>query len=78
MEVSILCDRKNTNINKTQVGFINFIVKPSFKTLNDLSPELKRFLDLINLNLSKYKKLSILEDGGVIDEYPNETENIDS
>lgn len=31
MRIAPLCDRRNHNLSKSQVGFINFIVRPSFK-----------------------------------------------
>ena len=33
--ISLLCDRNTTNINKSQIGFINFIVKPTFDCLKN-------------------------------------------
>lgn len=37
MEVSFLCDRNTTEIAGGQGGFINFVVIPIFKQLNDIS-----------------------------------------
>lgn len=36
MEASPLCDRVKTNIPSSQIGFIEYIVSPCFKTLHDL------------------------------------------
>ena len=42
--MSFLCDRHNTDIPRTQPGFINFIVLPLFRTLTDLMPPLAKMV----------------------------------
>jgi cAMP-specific phosphodiesterase 4 len=40
LEITMLCDRKTTNISKSQVGFIDFVVKPYFEALTVILPEM--------------------------------------
>jgi cAMP-specific phosphodiesterase 4 len=58
MTVSMLCDRKTTKINKSQVGFINFVVLPQFETMLNVIPEIKPYLDGILTNLKIYENLA--------------------
>ena len=55
LPVSMLCDRTNTNINKSQVGFIKFVVRPQFIMIGNLIPEIKEYLDNIEKNLKYYE-----------------------
>jgi hypothetical protein len=36
----MLCDRKTTNVAKSQMGFIDFVVYPYFEAMTDLIPDL--------------------------------------
>jgi hypothetical protein len=38
LPVSFLCDRKTTNVTKSQPGFLSFIVQPLFTALVEFSP----------------------------------------
>ena len=49
--ISMLCDRTTTNINKSQIGFIKFVVKPQFDLLMNIIPDIKTYLDNIAKNL---------------------------
>ena len=42
LPVSQFMDREITNIAKSQIGFINFIIKPSFEIAHMLLPQIKR------------------------------------
>ena len=53
LPVSMLCDRSNTFIPKTQLGFINFIVIPQFEMMKCLIPEIQPYFDNININLKR-------------------------
>lgn len=57
LTVSLMCDREKTDIFKSQLGFINFIVEPTFKLMLDLNPNIKSFYSNILENLDNYKKL---------------------
>ena len=37
----MLCDRHTTNVAKSQVGFINFVIVPYYKTLSAIFPALE-------------------------------------
>lgn len=50
LPVSLLCDRETTNTNKSQVGFITFIVAPTFETLLHFIPEIYPYMDNIKSN----------------------------
>ena len=55
LSVSLLCDRATTDINKAQVGFIKFVVRPTFECLKNIIPELATYIDYINKNLKMYE-----------------------
>ena len=55
VNVSLLCDRQTTNVNKSQVGFINFIVLPLFEAVADFEPKSVVFCDNLKANLKKYQ-----------------------
>lgn len=40
MEISLLCDRKTTNVGKSQIGFIDFVVLPYFDALSKIMPDM--------------------------------------
>jgi len=39
LPISPLCDRANTDLKQSQVGFIKFVVRPSCETLGEIIPE---------------------------------------
>lgn len=43
-------DRCTTNIAKSQIGFINFIIKPSYETMHSYLPGIQRMLQGIDQN----------------------------
>ena len=55
--VSFLCDRKDINVPKSQVGFIKAFICPVFELLKDIFPTLDFFLDNANANLNKWNSL---------------------
>ena len=57
LPVSILCDREKVNINKSQIGFINFIVLPTFETLLNIVPEIEPYVIAGKTNLSRYENV---------------------
>lgn len=60
MPVSLLCDRDTTNIVKAQIGFINFIVKPTFDCIINFFPEIIPYLNTIEDNLKRYESKNLL------------------
>ena len=59
---SILCDRETTNVNKSQIGFISFIVKPTFDLLVNILPEISPLNDFIKINLRHYQNICSQEE----------------
>lgn len=55
LAVSYLCDRYTADTPKSQVGFINAFIIPSFKVLTSLCPTLEVFLTNAKLNLHRWE-----------------------
>lgn len=53
--ISMLCDRKTTNISKSQIGFIKFVVSPQFELIINILPELQEYMINMNKNLKYYE-----------------------
>lgn len=68
LNVTILCDRETTDINKSQIGFIKFVVKPTFETLLILAPEIQTYIEYINRNCKMYEELAAAIDGSNVNE----------
>jgi hypothetical protein len=62
LSVSLLCDRETTNINKSQIGFIQFVVAPTFETLLNFLPDISPYYDTIKENLTRYEGLVLEEE----------------
>ena len=56
LPISLLCDRKTTDINKAMIGFINFVVMPSMDMLCNLIPEIRFYSENVRINLRYYIK----------------------
>ena len=54
-DVSQFMDRCTTNIAKSQVGFINFIIKPSFEAATIFLPGIHRNLENMEINKRNYE-----------------------
>ena len=51
LEVSAMCDRDTANIEKSQVGFISFIVQPLWETWAELVyPDINHIMDILRTN----------------------------
>jgi cAMP-specific phosphodiesterase 4 len=50
MPISMLCDRTTVKINKSQMGFINFVVIPQFEMMLNIMPEIQPYLDAVQVN----------------------------
>jgi len=48
--ISLLCDRSKPNVEKSQVGFIDVVVAPLFRTLMVVAPEIKVCCDTLDSN----------------------------
>ena len=57
LPISMLCDRKTTHIAKSQIGFINFAVKPSYEALMNFTPEISAYMDNIVENLRRFENI---------------------
>jgi len=57
--VSTMTDRKNTNIATAQLGFIDFVIRPTFEIWSQYLPTVKIHLDSLIQNRAKWE---ILED----------------
>ncbi|XP_055587770.1 cAMP-specific 3',5'-cyclic phosphodiesterase isoform X4 [Uranotaenia lowii] len=58
MDISPMCDRHNATIEKSQVGFIDYIVHPLWETWGDLvHPDAQDILDMLEENRDYYQSL---------------------
>jgi hypothetical protein len=55
LAISPLCDRNTVDVVKSQLGFINFVVLPTFEMLLNVIPEVKTYVELVRHNLSVYE-----------------------
>ena len=56
MDISPMCDRNNAAIEKTQVGFIDFVVRPVWETWADLvNPDAQHILETLENNKQYYQ-----------------------
>ena len=56
LEISNLCDRNAVNIAKSQVGYLNFVIEPYYKTLSAIFPKMEYTLDEIDGNREYWKE----------------------
>lgn len=54
--ITIMCDRETTSITKSQIGFISFVVRPTFEILKKLNPAISPYCENITLNLKLYEE----------------------
>uniref|UniRef100_A0A8C4SLG4 Phosphodiesterase n=1 Tax=Erpetoichthys calabaricus TaxID=27687 RepID=A0A8C4SLG4_ERPCA len=58
MEISAMCDKHNASIEKSQVGFIDYIVHPLWETWADLvHPDAQEILDTLEDNREWYQSM---------------------
>lgn len=62
MPVSMLCDRDTTNVNKSQVAFIQFVVAPTYETIMNFMPKISPYYDAIQKNLKRFESLVMEEE----------------
>ena len=77
LAISMLCDRKTTKRPDSQIGFINFVVKPSYEVLAGVVTSVGRnVLPVIESNLEYWKKEKNEKDLEVIAEDDEAEENV--
>lgn len=54
LPISMLCDRDNTNIAKSQGGFISFVVMPIFSQMVNVMPNLQECIDQLKSNKEEW------------------------
>jgi hypothetical protein len=59
LSISPLCDRNTVDISKTQLGFINFVVLPTFEILLDVIPEISPYVDNVRSNFAIYENRAL-------------------
>lgn len=58
LDISPMCDRQNATVEKSQVGFIDYIVHPLWETWADLvHPDAQDILDMLEENRDYYQSL---------------------
>ena len=58
LPISLNCDRDTINVSKSQIGFINFLVKPTFECLLNIIPQCNDYRINLNNNYEYFKELS--------------------
>eukprot|EP00347_Sterkiella_histriomuscorum_P006963 403350769 len=66
LEITLLCDRKTTNVGKSQIGFIDFVVIPYFDAISRILPEMSYTVDQLRINKEQWAR--------TVDHYENEKE----
>lgn len=70
LEISLLCDRKTTNVAKSQLGFADFVVLPYFDALTKVLPRMQFTVDQMKINKEEWIKL--------VDEYERQREETEN
>lgn len=55
--ISFLCDRTTTNVPKSQIGFLSFVIIPTFELLVDVCPSLNYLLTTAKGNLKEWERM---------------------
>lgn len=55
--VGMLNDRSSINLAKSQIGFIDFIVQPSFELFNTYLPKVQKNMDQVKWNREKWTNM---------------------
>lgn len=56
LEISYLCDRFSVDKDGSQIGFISYVVLPSFEALMRIFPEICGYTENIKINLERYRR----------------------
>uniref|UniRef100_A0A7S3FVS4 Phosphodiesterase n=1 Tax=Strombidium rassoulzadegani TaxID=1082188 RepID=A0A7S3FVS4_9SPIT len=62
LPVSMLCDRVNTNVMKSQPGFISFVTLPLFSAASNFLPQLQTAVDNLKNNSKVWQKMEESEE----------------
>lgn len=57
ISVSAMTDRKNTNIATAQIGFIDFVIKPTFEIWSQYLSSAKIHLDALIMNRDHWEDI---------------------
>ncbi len=57
LPISFLCDRNTSNVPKSQVGFINFAIAPTFEILAAVFPSMKYLVDNARENVATWERM---------------------
>jgi len=75
LPLSPMCDRDNINKNDSQIGYIKFIVRPTFVLLSDMIPNVvTEILPVLERNLRYWENRKKVELGLPVDEEEEEAE----
>jgi calcium/calmodulin-dependent 3',5'-cyclic nucleotide phosphodiesterase len=55
LPISFLCDRTTSNVPKSQIGFISFVIIPTFQLVTEAFPSLEYLLNIAKKNLSEWE-----------------------
>lgn len=55
LPISFLCDRQTTNVPKSQIGFINFVIIPTFEVLAEAFPSLNYLVVISKNNVAEWE-----------------------
>ena len=50
LDITMLCDRKTTNVSRSQIGFIDYVVLPYFDALASILPGMYFAVDQMKAN----------------------------
>jgi hypothetical protein len=65
LAISPLCDRNTTDLAKSQIGFINFVVLPTFQILLNVIPEIGPYVNRVKSNFEVYDKMVKEKEGKI-------------
>jgi hypothetical protein len=71
IEIAMGCDRKVTNIAKSQVGFIDFVIYPYFEALAKILPQMQYACTQMRENKETWAK-KVEEYQKILDDTGNE------
>lgn len=57
LPISFLCDRNTSNVPKSQIGFIDFVILPTFQLLKEAFPSCEYLVKIAQTNKETWKKI---------------------
>ncbi|CAH2310950.1 cAMP-specific 3, 5 -cyclic phosphodiesterase 4B isoform X1 [Pelobates cultripes] len=77
MEISPMCDKHTASVEKSQVGFIDYIVHPLWETWADLvQPDAQDILDTLEDNRNWYQSMIPQSPSPLLDEQENDCQGL--